>query len=143
MPLQQPPPPQPQPRAQIQIRPTKLKHAVRTLNIHQDVDIIPPKKMKKQATVEELQLVLEHFEMAHAKDIEAILLENEPHVIEYRDKMYAQAKKSGITAQSEDMIRLKVLGHVVQYAYMNIEPPNDYTKVCNILIYIICIQNIS
>eukprot|EP00486_Rosalina_sp_Unknown_P015656 CAMPEP_0201594786 /NCGR_PEP_ID=MMETSP0190_2-20130828/191985_1 /ASSEMBLY_ACC=CAM_ASM_000263 /TAXON_ID=37353 /ORGANISM="Rosalina sp." /LENGTH=687 /DNA_ID=CAMNT_0048054521 /DNA_START=190 /DNA_END=2253 /DNA_ORIENTATION=+ len=108
--------------------PSKLKHAATTTNIHQNVDIVPPKKMKKKATIEELQLVLDHFQVAKDKDIEAILRENEPHVLEYRDKMYEQARKSGINQQSEDMIRLKVLGHVVQYAYMNIEPPNDYTK---------------
>ena len=106
-----------------------LDHAA--IHIHQTKDVVPPKKMKKEATREELQLVLDHFERAHDKDIEQLLKENEPHVIEYRDKMYAQARKSGVTSDSEDMIRLKVLGHVVRYAYMNIEPPNEYTKVCH------------
>ena len=102
----------------------------RDTNIRQRVHIVPPIKMKKKASNEELQLVLDHFEAAQKKDIEAILKENEPQVIEYRDTMYAQALSDGITAESDDVSRLKVLARVVEYTFMNIEPPNEYTKVC-------------
>ena len=102
----------------------------RESNITQKQQIVPPKKMKKKASKEELQLVVNHFAAAEEKDIEGILKQDEPHVLEYRDKIYAQALNDGVTVTSDDMTRLKVLAAVVEYAFMNIEPPNEYTKVC-------------
>eukprot|EP01084_Bolivina_argentea_P108265 193476_1 len=89
---------------------------------------VPPKKMKKIATKKELEMVLEHYEYTNNRNIEQILLQHEPHIIEYRDRVYLEAKQNGITAQSSDYLRLKILGAVVEYTYMNIEPPDDYTK---------------
>ena len=102
----------------------------RKTNIYQNEDIKAPIKMKKKASEEELQMVLDHFQEAHDKDIEQILVEHEPHVIRYRDAKYAEAKQLGITLDSDDKERLKILGDVVKFTYMNIEPPNEYTKVC-------------
>eukprot|EP01084_Bolivina_argentea_P123889 219533_1 len=100
----------------------------RQTNIHQNINITPPKKMRQKATKDELQLVLNHFKIAKNKDIESILRKHEPHVLYYRDKLYNEAKQSGINAQSNDYMRLKILGAVVEFTYMNIEPPNEYTK---------------
>ena len=102
----------------------------RESNITQKQQVVPPKKMKKKASKEELQLVVNHFAAAEEKNIEGILKQHEPHVLEYRDKIYAQALNDGVTVNSDDMTRLKVLAAVVEYAFMNIEPPNEYTKVC-------------
>eukprot|EP01084_Bolivina_argentea_P173565 300639_1 len=97
-------------------------------NITQKEDIIPPKKMKKAATLEELQMVIHHFDIAQQKDMEDILSVHEPHVLDYRDKQYLKAQDRGITADSDDDTRLKILTDVVQFAFMTIEPPNEYTK---------------
>ena len=101
----------------------------RDSNIRQKVHVVPPKTLKKKASIEELQLVINHFAAAEEKDIEGILKQHEPHVLEYRDKIYAQALNDGVTVTSDDMTRLKVLAPVVEYAFMNIEPPNEYTKL--------------
>ena len=92
--------------------------------------IEPSEKMKKNPSIEELQLVVDHFDAARTKDIEAILTEHEPHVLEHRDKIYAQALSDGITVDSDDRTRLKVLARVVEYTFNNVEPPDEYTKVC-------------
>eukprot|EP01084_Bolivina_argentea_P230964 389628_1 len=97
-------------------------------NITQIKDIVPPKKMKKEATVKELRQVINHHKIAQNKDIEDILTTNEPHVLNYRDKLYLEAHQNGITQHSSDAMRLKILAAVVEYAFMNIEPPNEYTK---------------
>eukprot|EP00484_Ammonia_sp_Unknown_P011321 CAMPEP_0197077230 /NCGR_PEP_ID=MMETSP1384-20130603/212508_1 /TAXON_ID=29189 /ORGANISM="Ammonia sp." /LENGTH=622 /DNA_ID=CAMNT_0042516091 /DNA_START=176 /DNA_END=2044 /DNA_ORIENTATION=+ len=88
----------------------------------------PPKKMRKKATPQELELVLKHYQIAMEKEIELILQQHEPHILVYRDQKYEAAKQKGIDAQSDDAERLKVLGDVVKYTYMNIEPPDEYTK---------------
>ena len=110
--------------------PTSLsKQQQRLMNICQSEERIPLKKMKKKPTKSELQLVLQHFDEAMDKNIEQILMKHERHVIEKRDEIYAKAKKQGISAKSKDLVRLKVLADVIEYTFMNIEPPNDYTKV--------------
>ena len=92
--------------------------------------IEPSKKMKKNPSTEELQLVVDHFDAARTKDIEAIMKEHEPHVLEHRDTIYAQALSDSITVDSDDRTRLKVLARVVEYTFNNVEPPDEYTKVC-------------
>ena len=84
---------------------------------------------QKSATNQELLLVLDHFEAAQKKDIEAILKEHEPHVLTYRDDTYCQALRDGITSESDMNTRLAVLLKVMEFLFMNIEPPNHYTKV--------------
>ena len=88
------------------------------------------KKMKKNPSREELQLVVDHFDAARTKDVEAILKEHELHVLEHRDTIYAQAMSDGFTVDSDDRTRLKVLARVVEYTFNNVEPPDEYTKVC-------------
>eukprot|EP01084_Bolivina_argentea_P117890 209274_1 len=81
---------------------------------------------------EELQLVIDHYKIAQNKNIEQILLANEPHIIQHKNKIYAKAKKDGITYNSDDIIRLKVLSNIIEYIYNTIEPPNEYTKKTDI-----------
>jgi len=80
-------------------------------------------------TRDELKLVLEHFDAAQKRNMEAILTENEPQVLEHRDKIYTKAQADGITAESHSDSRLSVLSQVVEYLFMNVEPPNHYTKI--------------
>eukprot|EP01084_Bolivina_argentea_P039418 72850_1 len=90
--------------------------------------ITPASSMRKRPSEEELQLVLEHFKMAETKDFEQILYNNHPNILHFRDQTYSDAKQNQINCKSDDTKRLDVLKTVVEYAYMNIEPPNEYTK---------------
>jgi len=83
---------------------------------------------KKNPTVNEWKLVKQHFQHAKTRNLEQDLLTNEKHLIEYRNKIYKQAKNDGITPYSNDKQRLNVVQDVVEYLFNNVKPPNTYTK---------------
>jgi len=88
------------------------------------------KKQRAPATRAQLSSVLDHFAIAQRKDIEALLREHEPEVLERRDAIYTSAAARGVCAESAtESARLSVLGRVVSFAFANIEPPNEYTKL--------------
>jgi hypothetical protein len=84
--------------------------------------------LKRKPSADEWTLVESAYAQARMVDIESILREFEPKVLEKRDAVYARAQKRGVTEASDDKDRLAVVGEVVEYLFHNVEPPDEYTK---------------
>jgi hypothetical protein len=84
---------------------------------------------KKEFTAGEIDAVLRDTQNAWTRDLEAVLLDHEPHVIEYRNEIYLQALANGVTSQSPTEKRLFYIEKVVSFLFMNVEPPNKYTAI--------------
>ena len=87
------------------------------------------KKKKPKATRADNESVREHYKYAQKRDIEKVLRENHPQLIEKRDSIYKLARDNDINESSPVTDRLYYIGQVVKFCFFNIEPPNEYTAV--------------